>query len=488
MVLFLLILLRTIQLQVLRVRCLEGVIIIRTVRPVLFVRLPARVHVHVIPHLIPRNHGSRSMRAENRPGRIPAVRIRVIPFFLNDLPRIVAGFVPFPGHRKSPAASGIARDHCRIVSELRGRNPALQNGLFPMKLRGPAHPVHHADVRHCAADILRRKLQRHIQNRFQQNVLRHHQPLPHSRISGLPEVSAGGVLFARLPAEEADSHIRKPRSREHSPEPLYRELGENQILPVAVQRTRNAAVLERDPAPLLARLQQKMHLRVVPQRLEMSDAFHRPPDGLLIDNAPRTELRPEVILLPQEIFQNFNLDRTHNPHGDVAGLFFLRNLQHRLLFLQLTERLHQGKIIHRLPEAVRRRHRTRHDRRQDLLFPARFPSKPVSRTGIGEPGCRHDFSGAHAGFRFIPVAGVQPQLADLLFRLPFFEDFLFLRGSAVHRIPALLQGSPGHTRDRLPHTVPHGKRPACNLHPGKAGSVLAGDLIDKGAEIGLMLR
>ena len=354
------------------------------------------------------------MGAEHGPGRIPAVRIRIILLLFDDFSGVMTRLIPLPGYRQPASPSCVARNLRRIITKLRGWHRSLQNRLFTAKLRRLAPAVHLTDVRHCPAHIFRRNFQRHIQNRLQQNIFCHHQALPHSRVCRLPEITAGGVLLIGLSAEKADMHIRESRTGKYPLEALYCQLRENQVLPVALQRIRNAAVLERDPASRISRLQKKMNLRVMSQRFKVTYALHRTPDGFLIDNAARAELCTKIVLLAEKILQNLNLHRPHNPNGDVSGFLFLFDMEHRLLLLQLPKSLQQRKIIHRLSEAVCRGHAARHNRRQDFFLPVLLHAEAISRGGIGKPCCRCNFSCADAGSDLIPVTGIQAQLADLL--------------------------------------------------------------------------
>ncbi len=279
-----------------------GVIVLRAKRSLSGrLLLPSAVHVHEIPHPVPRHNRPGPVGAEHRPGRILRIRIRVVSFFLHDLSRIMAGLVSRKGGRKPSSPPGIARHHGRVISQLGGGHRSLQNRALLPEHRRAAAPVHLTDVGHGSPHVFCRQLQYDLHHRLQEDVLRHHQPLPHGGKRRLSEVSAGGVLFVRPSAQEADLHIGQAGACEHALQVSRGKLGKDQILPVPLQHVRKAAVRKRDPALRLPRLQQKMHLRIMPQRLEMTDSLHRPADGLPVYNGARSEFGPQIVPLPQKI-------------------------------------------------------------------------------------------------------------------------------------------------------------------------------------------
>ena len=96
--------------------------------------------------------------------------------------------------------------------------------------------MHGVDIAERAAELLRRQLQRKGVPGLQQDALRLHQTLPHGAVGRLAEVPALGVLQVRPACGKGDLHIGQGRARQHAEMLFVHQAGEDQPLPVPVQR------------------------------------------------------------------------------------------------------------------------------------------------------------------------------------------------------------------------------------------------------------
>ena len=83
--------------------------------------------------------------------------------------------------------------------------------------------------------------------RFQQNALRLHQPLTKGPVSGLPEITAFGVLQVGPACGQGNFHIGDGCTGEHAQVGFFLEMGENQPLPGSLQNVL-AALAVKDQA------------------------------------------------------------------------------------------------------------------------------------------------------------------------------------------------------------------------------------------------
>ena len=70
---------------------------------------------------------------------------------------------------------------------------------------------------------------------------------------------------------------------------LFRQMRQDQPLPVQRQRVRRTHGIELQAGARLRRLHQQMHLGIVPQRLIMPHALDRRGDRLKINDVPRVK-------------------------------------------------------------------------------------------------------------------------------------------------------------------------------------------------------
>ena len=173
-------------------------------------------------------------------------------------------------------------------------------------------------IRHGAADIHIRQLQREGIVRLQKNTLRPPKALPHGAVGGLPEIAALGMLVAGASCNHGDAEIRHRTSGEHPDMLFLPEMRQNEALPVHRQVIRRAVGSELQSAAPRQRLHQKMHLRIMPQRLEMSYALNGGRNGFPVQNIPRREVQGKAVAIHHHPLQNLRL---HLPHQ--ADMHFL---------------------------------------------------------------------------------------------------------------------------------------------------------------------
>ena len=79
---------------------------------------------------------------------------------------------------------------------------------------------------------------------------------------------------------------------------LFRQMSQNEPLPVSIQRVLTAPGIQLNAASRLQRLQQQVHLSIVAQGFKVSYALYQGGDGLFVDDAARAEgdCNPEAFL------------------------------------------------------------------------------------------------------------------------------------------------------------------------------------------------
>ena len=116
---------------------------------------------------------------------------------------------------------------------------------------------------------------------------------------------------------EGEAHIRNGGTGENAQVGLFRQVGQNEPLPVAVQLVLAAGRGEAESAAPGQRLQQQMDLRVVPQRLVVADSHSGGGDSFLVKDAPRAEVHLHSEPSGDEPAQNLQLDLSHETDVDL---------------------------------------------------------------------------------------------------------------------------------------------------------------------------
>ena len=138
----------------------------------------------------------------------------------------------------------------------------------------------------------------------------------------------------RLAGDERKADIGDRRAGQHAPVGLFRQMRQNQPLPVQRQRVRRAHGIELQAGAGLCRLHQQMHLGIVPQRLIMPHALDRRGDRLKIDNifGVKRNAKPEAAF--NQLLQNLHLHRPHQLHADLAQQRVPDQMQRGILFFE----------------------------------------------------------------------------------------------------------------------------------------------------------
>ena len=186
------------------------------------------------------------------------------------------------------------------------------------------------------------------------------------------------------------------------------QMGQNQLLEIAVQHVRGAHRVEDQPGAPGKGLQQQVHLGIVAQRLKMAHALHGIGDGLLVENPRILQGYIQAEPLFHQCPENFQLHLAHDLHMNLPLL--PEQMQLGLFLFQLAQ-LGQ---CHRRVGSGRQRHPIGHHRLQQIGLSRRFCPQGLSCPGLGQAGHRRQRARGYflRGGEFFP--GVQPQLNDFL--------------------------------------------------------------------------
>ena len=269
--------------------------------------------------------------------------------------------------------------------------------------------MHFLDIRHRAARAVQRKLQPKLIDRLQQDIFRAPQTLPQRPVRRLPEISAFGMLLMCPPCDQCDLHIGNLRSGQHTDVLFFRQMRQDQSLPVAIQHILTAGRLKLQAAARLARLHQKMHLRVMAQRFKMSDSDHRLCDRLFVDNISRAKFHRNAKPFGNHIFQHFRLHFSHQLRVDLSQLLVPCDMQLRFFLLKLKKlsiRLMYITIL-RNPDLIGK-HRLQYRKIYTTLC-----SEPFTRLRVIQSGHRTHHTGLCLIYRLKISTGTDPDLIDL---------------------------------------------------------------------------
>ena len=232
-----------------------------------------------------------------------------------------------------------------------------------------------------------------------------------ARVGGLAEVAALGVLEVRVPGCQRDFDIGQRRACQHARVGALGQVGQDQPLPVAVQRVGAAGRGQLHAAAARGRLQQQVHLGIMAQRFIMAEALHRAGQRLFIQNAAfvKPSLDAETVL--QYALQNFQLHFAHQLQVHFAQRFLPDDMQLRVFGFQRAQRAQGGVHVGpgRQPQAVAQ-HRFQHRQRGVRLGP-----QALAGVGGAQAGDGHDIAGPGFADKAELAAGIHAQ-AGRLFR------------------------------------------------------------------------
>ena len=211
-----------------------------------------------------------------------------------------------------------------------------------------------------------------------------------------------------LAHQKRNAHIRNGRAGEDTPVGFLRQMGQNQILVVAVQNIQGAHRPKAQAAARLPGLQQQMHLGIVAQRLIVPHALHGVFNGFLVNDPPVLQRNVQAEALLHQASEYLQLYPAHDLHLD--GIPLHQKMQLRVLFLQKPQ-LSEGR--HRV-HASGKPDPVGHYRLQQGAFSLRLRAQSLSRPGFRHSCHRGNLPGGQGLRRgkFLPRVG--SQLIDFL--------------------------------------------------------------------------
>ena len=232
------------------------------------------------------------------------------------------------------------------------------------------------------------------------------------------------------------------------------QAGEDQPLPVPVQRVLTAYRVVNHAASGRQRRQQQVYLGIVAQRLKMPDALHGIGNGFAVQDLPLVESDVHVKALAHQVPEDLGLHFTHKAHMDAALPAVPLQMQLGVLLLQLQElRIKRGGVDVSREDQPVGQHRFQY--RLGGLF---RHTQRLARIAGTQPEDGGDLPGRNAIGRLVLFSGVQTQLRQL-----------FLMRCSV--LIGILQ------------RFPHPQAPAGHLQKGQTVSLrVARDLEDLRAE------
>ena len=213
----------------------------------------------------------------------------------------------------------------------------------------------------------------------------------------------------RPTGDEREADIGDGRAGQDAPVCLFRQMRQDQPLPVQRQRVRRAHGVKLQAGAGLCRLHQQMHLGIVPQRLIMPHALDRRGDRLKIDNISgvKRNAKPEAAF--NQLLQNLHLHRPHQLHANLSQQRVPDQMQRRILLFKHA----QLSIRQRRIRAVVQKQAVFQNRLQNRCLRRRLAAQHIawhglaqSRHGADRPcGCllqKREFT-----------AGIEPKLVGL---------------------------------------------------------------------------
>ena len=293
--------------------------------------------MRVLRHFVPLDDIARAVRAEHGIRRIFHIGGRVVGRCRDDLLRVVTGRVAIRRARQPTAALGVRGDLGPVVAHGGDRRRTGQNRAVTSLLGRLKRAVHALNIGHRASDALVRQFQPEGVIRLKQQTLGSHQAVAYRAVSCFSEVAAFGVLDMRAACNNGDLHIRDRRTGQHAQVRFFRQMRENQALPVQVEHIGRARSRKLDAAAALCRFKQQMHLGVMPQRLKMADADDRLGDGLAVDDAALVERHVHAEAFRDNAGEDFQLHLTHQLQVNLAEPLVPHHAKLWVLLLQLAQ-------------------------------------------------------------------------------------------------------------------------------------------------------
>ena len=189
----------------------------------------------VLRHFIPLDNIACTVRTEHGIRRIFHIGGRVVGGCRDDFLRVVAGCVAVRCARQPTASLGVRRDLGPVVAHGGNRRCSGQNRAVSTLLGRLERAVHSLNVGHGASDALVRQLQPEDVIRLEQQAFRAHQAVADGAVGRLAEVTAFRVLDVCAACKDGYLHIRDGCTGQHAQERFFRQMREDQSLPVQVE-------------------------------------------------------------------------------------------------------------------------------------------------------------------------------------------------------------------------------------------------------------
>ena len=191
--------------------------------------------MRVLRHLIPLDNIACTVRAEHGIRRILHIGGRVVGSCRDDFLRVVARFIPGKAERQSSASFRVCCDLGPVVAHGGNRRRSGQNRAVSTLFRRLKRAVHSLNVGHGASDALVRQLQPKRIIRLKQQAFRAHKAVADGTIGCLTEVAAFRVLNVCASCNNGYLHIRYGCTGQHAQMRFFRQVCQNQALPVQVK-------------------------------------------------------------------------------------------------------------------------------------------------------------------------------------------------------------------------------------------------------------
>ena len=243
-------------------------------------------HMGVGGNFVPFDKVARAVAAKYGIRRVFSIGIRLVANSFQHGFGVVAGRIAAGHTAQAARTAGVGGHFPRTAPHFGNRGFAGNDGQAILVFRRAELRAAALQIGHGTANTVLRDFQPEVIPGFQQDRLppgrRGAQPLPHGAVGCLAKVPALGVLDVGTACRQGDFHIGQRRTGQHAGVAALRQVGQNQPLPVQVQRIGAANAGKLQAAARLAGFQQQMNLRIMAQRFIMAHALHRGRDGLFV--------------------------------------------------------------------------------------------------------------------------------------------------------------------------------------------------------------
>ena len=356
------------------------------------------------------------MAAKDRVGRVFGVAVGVIADGGKNRIGVVAGRIALGQAAQPPRPAGVGRDLPRAALHLGDRGLSGQHGHLVFNSRRRKTRTAPLQIGHCPPHAVLRDLKAEIIPRLKQNTLSfgcgRPQPLPHGTVGRLAEIPALGVLEMGFAGGQRDFYIGQRRARQHADMAALGQVGQNQPLPVSVQRVRPAGGGKLHAAAALPRLKQQVNLSIVAQGLVMPHALNRCTERFFVEDAalPEADLQPEPAV--QHTLQDFQLNFPHQLQVNLPQRIVPDNVKLGVLLLERAQRPQSVVGV----GALRQLDPVVENRLKDGRAGVGLTAKAFAGVGAHQPGHGADRAGRGLTDEAEFAARIKPQLVGFLLK------------------------------------------------------------------------